>query len=77
MKGEPSALLRAAFADVQTMPRLRHKRKGRSFDPKRSRVLVWLGRSPGVRAWIMDSFRQSGAIVFDPLTREWRGKDTL
>lgn len=70
-----NALLREAFAAAQQMPRLRHRRIGRAFDARRSRVLVWLAHSPAIRAWLFEVFRQSRVIVFDQSTREWRGKE--
>lgn len=58
------------------MPPLTHWRdRTKPWDPDQSDVLAWLISQPDIANAIFQQFQQSGAIVFDPITETWSGRD--
>lgn len=58
------------------MPPLTHWRdRTKPWAPDQSDVLAWLISQPDIANAIFQQFQQSGAIVFDPFTETWSGRD--
>lgn len=63
-----------AFLAGCGMPReLRHRKRGRPFDPRASEVFRWIAGQPELMQFVFDHLRYAGAIRFDRVTRTWRG----
>jgi hypothetical protein len=54
-------------------PLLHYPDQSSPFDPAESRVLKWISQRPELVLLAFNKLRDSGAIVFDPETRTWRG----
>lgn len=75
----PGSGARAAFRAAASMPPLSHwpgRCHGLPFVEAQSQVLEFLGSHPEIRRWLLSTFKASGAISFDPVTRKWSGRDT-
>jgi hypothetical protein len=59
---------------ARTMPVLRHTVND-TFDLNTSEVIAWLVNQPVIRNYVFQKIKDRGLIVFDPVTRTWRGKD--
>ena len=57
---------------ARSMPRLKHT-FGSKFDIRTSEVVRWLLDQPKIMQKIFNFATNSGAIVYDPDTGEWRG----
>ena len=60
---------------ARSMPRLKHT-VGSKFDIRTSEVVKWLLDQPKIMQKIFNLAMNSGTIVYDPDTGEWRGADT-
>jgi hypothetical protein len=70
----PRQKTRFALDVAKSMPPLRHK-LGEVFDVNTSEVIAWLVRQPKVRQYLFQTCSGNDLIVFDAVSRTWRGKD--
>lgn len=56
------------------MPPL-HRKKGESYDVAQDDVFLWASSKPEIVNSMIDKASYEGLIVFDPVTRTWRGCD--
>jgi hypothetical protein len=63
-----------AFAAATLMPPCQHK-PNPEFDIFASEVVGWLIKKPEILHYIFDRLSRTGAIIFDPETQTWRGRD--
>lgn len=61
---------------ARNMPPLRHT-TGQRFDIKNSEVARWLAAQPEILQKLFDMAVNKKVIVFDPVTKEWKGADYL
>ena len=59
---------------ARKMPRLKHT-VGDRFDIRSSEVVKWLVNQPDIMQKVFNFAQNSGVIVYDPNTGEWRGAD--
>ena len=65
-----------AFAIIQTMPPgMIHHDKSQDYDVTKSQVVQWIISQPAALWYLFGKARNSGAIVFDPATGTWSGKN--
>lgn len=69
----PAKASHAILAATQ-MPPLKHSASV-PFNPRQSKVLQWLCDQPEVLQAMFGFYKDKGAIVFDPVTETWQGKD--
>lgn len=60
---------------VKNMPPLHHTIPNEEFDIKKSEVVKWLISQPDILNWIWNNIKQSGDVIYDKDTGEWRGVD--
>jgi len=60
---------------IKTMPPLRHSIPGYDFDIRNSEVVNWLIQQPDILQWLMQNARNTGFLIYDPLSGLWRGCD--
>jgi hypothetical protein len=64
-----------AYAVARNMPPSRHKLPGCEFAWSTSAVIEWLTSRPEIQSYLFSKVRQSGAIIYDPETGTWSGRD--
>jgi hypothetical protein len=69
---KPTPASRAA----SVMPQLSHSIEGAEFDIRQSEVVQWLINQPEILQAAFEWYRSIGAIVFDPETKTWKGRDS-
>lgn len=57
------------------MPPLYHTFPGEKFDIKKSEVLKWISKRPGLLLYVFDKLIQSGQIEYDSKSKKWKGVD--
>ena len=65
-----------AFKRVAQMPPLLHSLPGEEFDIMKSEVVRWLRDQPTILQAMFDYWKDSGAIVFNRETGQWKGCET-
>ena len=61
-----------ALSVVGRMPPKYHKHPGENYDVMKSEVCNFLMNMPEVREYLFSQMKP--AMLFDPVTRQWRGK---
>jgi hypothetical protein len=57
------------------MPSGRRHQSGATYDVRSSEIVRWLVSQPVILQNLFDKVSKTGAIVFDPQSRTWSGRD--
>jgi hypothetical protein len=60
---------------ARLMPPLYHKLPGEVYSSEKSQVIQWLIDQPEIQEFIWDKIKQSGDVIYNPVSCTWQGID--